>query len=497
MDYKGIAEQILEDVGGPGNIASAAHCATRLRLVLNDESKADKKKVEQIAAVAGSFTAGGQYQIILGPGTVGKVFEEFQKLTGIKEASIADVKAAAAAHMNPAQRFVKMMSDIFVPLIPALVASGLMMGLYNVLTQKGLFGDTALIEHFGQAADLADMIITFANAAFVFLPILIAISAARVFGANIYLGAVVGMIMVHPALLNAWTQGSVEEIPSWVLFGWHIDKIGYQGTVLPVLVAVWVLAKVENWFHKRMPTVLDTLLTPLFSVLVTGFATILVIGPVMRLVGNGVSDFFVWLLDFGGPVAGFIMGGTYSLLVLTGLHHSFHAVEAGLLADPQYLINPLLPIWSMSNVAQGAACFAAWLLIRNRNTKMKDIAIPSTVSAFLGITEPAIFGVNLRLLTPFLAGLLGGGCGGAYIVGMGVGMKGIGVTGIPGLALVDSADILNYTIGFAIAVAVAVVATFAIYKARGWAKEAEDEMNEEEVEDVAIERAKELDKTLS
>lgn len=493
MDYKGIAEQIVKDVGGPGNIASYAHCATRLRLVLNDESKANKKDIEKIPAVAGSFSAGGQYQIILGPGTVNKVHDEMVHFTGIKEQSIAEVKAAAAARMNPAQRLVKMLSDIFVPLIPALVASGLMMGLYNILTQTGLFGDTALIESFGGAKDLADMIITFANAAFVFLPILIAISAARVFGANIYLGAVVGMIMVHPALLNAWTQGSVEEIPVWTLFGWEIEKIGYQGTVLPVLVAVWVLAKVEGFFRKRMPTVLDTLFTPLLAVLVTGFATILVIGPVMRLVGNGISDFFIWLLDVGGPIAGFVMGGSYSLLVLTGLHHSFHAVEAGLLADPDYLINPLLPIWSMSNVAQGAACLAAWFLIRGRNTKMKDIAIPSTVSAFLGITEPAIFGVNLRLMTPFIGGLLGGAFGGAYIVGTSVGMKGIGATGIPGAALVDAPDLLNYIIGFAIAVTVAIAATFVLVKARGFAKEAEDEMNEEEIEDVALVRAKELD----
>jgi len=498
MDYKGIAEQILTDVGGPGNIASYAHCATRLRLVLVDETKADKKAVEKIEAVAGSFTAGGQYQIILGPGTVNKVHDELAKMTNIQEASMEEVKKAAAAHMNPAQRFVKTLSDIFVPLIPALVASGLMMGLFNLLAQPGLWpwlgDDENMIGQWPAIADLAAMINLFANAAFVFLPVLIAFSAAKVFGANQYLGAVIGMIMVHPDLVNAWAQGQAAlegTIPTWSLFGWEVAQIGYQGTVLPVLFAVYFLAIVEKWLHKRMPTVLDMLFTPLFAVIATGFATILVIGPVMRWVGELVSEFFINLLEFGGPVAGFIMGATYSLLVITGVHHSFHAVELGLLTDTG--ANPLLPIWSMSNVAQGGAALAAYFLIRHRATKIKDIAIPSAVSAFLGITEPAIFGVNLRLLTPFLGALLGGGCAGAFVVWQDVTMTSIGATGVPGTALVTPEKIPMYFVGMAISISVAMAATFAITKARGFAKEAEQEMTEEEIEAVALPKAKELD----
>ncbi|MGB8020683.1 MAG: sucrose-specific PTS transporter subunit IIBC [Candidatus Nanopelagicales bacterium] len=496
MDYKGIAEQILKDVGGPGNIASYAHCATRLRLVLHNDDLADKKAIEQIPAVAGSFKAGGQYQIILGPGTVQHVHEELGKIAHIKEASMEDVKKAAASTMNPVQRAVKLLSDIFVPLIPALVAAGLMMGLYNILTQPGLFGDDALISNWPAIADLAAMIIMFANAAFVFLPVLIGFSAAKVFGGNQYLGGIIGMIMVHPALLNAWGQGQAAlegNIPSWELFGWKVAQIGYQGTVLPVLMAVWVMAIVEKWLHKRMPTVLDMLFTPLFTVIVTGFATILAIGPFMRWVGDLISDFFITLLDVGGPFAGFVMGGTYSLLVITGLHHSFHAVELGLLADPDVLANPLLPIWSMSNVAQGGAALAAWFLIRNRKTKIKDIAIPSAVSAFLGITEPALFGVNLRLLTPFLGALLGGACAGAWVVWQDVTMTAIGATGVPGIALVTPDKIPAYLIGMCISIGVAMGGTILITKVRGFAKEAEDEMNEEEIEDVALVRAKELD----
>jgi len=500
MDYKGIAEQILAGVGGPSNVASYAHCATRLRLVLNDDSKIDKRAVEAIPAVAGSFSAGGQYQVILGPGTVNKVHDELAKAGGIQEASMEDVKRAAAKHMNPAQRAVKLLSDIFVPLIPALVASGLMMGLFNLLAQPGLWpwlgDDENLIGQWPAVADLATIINLFANAAFVFLPVLIAFSAAKVFGANQYLGAVIGMIMVHPDLVNAWAQGQAAlegAIPTWSLFGLEVQQIGYQGTVLPVLVAVWFLSVVEKWLRKRMPTVLDMLFTPLLAVIATGFATILVIGPAMRWVGELVSDFFINLLDFGGPVAGFIMGGTYSLLVITGLHHSFHAVELGLLADPEVGANPLLPIWSMSNVAQGGAALAAYFLIRRRATKIKDIAIPSSVSAFLGITEPALFGVNLRLLTPFLGALIGGACAGAWVVATDVTMTSIGATGVPGIALVTPEKIPQYLIGMAISISVAMAATYAITRTRGFAKEAEDEMNEEEIEDTALERAKKLD----
>ena len=354
--------------------------------------------------------------------------------------------------------------------------------------------DENLIGQWPAIADLAAIIIMFANAAFVFLPVLIGFSAAKVFGANQYLGAVIGMIMVHPDLVNAWAQGQAAlegTIPTWSLFGWDVAQIGYQGTVLPVLFAVYFLAIVEKWLRKRMPTVLDMLFTPLFAVIATGFATILVIGPVMRWVGTLISDFFVNLLDFGGPVAGFIMGATYSLLVITGVHHSFHAVELGLLADTG--ANPLLPIWSMSNVAQGGAALAAYFLIRHRATKIKDIAIPSAVSAFLGITEPAIFGVNLRLLTPFLGALLGGGCAGAFVVATDVTMTSIGATGVPGTALVTPEKIPMYFVGMAISISVAMLATFAITKARGFAKEAEEEMTEEEIEAVALPRAKELD----
>jgi sucrose-specific phosphotransferase system IIBC component len=481
-----IAESLTEAVGGRENITSAAHCATRLRLVLADESKADKRAVEAIPDVKGSFSAGGQFQVILGPGLVDRVFRAMEDAGSVREASVEEVKAAAAATMNPAQRLVKLLSDIFVPLIPALVASGLLMGINNLLVAENLFGEQSLISRLPAIADIADVINMMANAAFVFLPILIAISSAKVFGANMYLGAVVGMIMVHPQLANAWTQGPDTEINTWSLFGLEFEQIGYQGTVLPVLGATWVLAKAELWLKDRMPGVANTLLTPLLAVLASGFVTLFLIGPILRTVGDLITTFFVNFYEVGGVLAGAIMGGTYSILVITGLHHSFHGVEAGLLADPEIQHNFLLPIWSMANFAQGGAALAAYLLLRNRQTKIKDIAPAAALSAFMGITEPAVFGVNLRLMTPFLGALIGGAAGGAWVAATNVTMQGIGATGIPGTALVTPDRIPAYVIGLAIAAGVAVAATFVLVRVRGFAKEAEEELEQEEVESVAI-----------
>jgi PTS system sucrose-specific IIC component len=489
-EFRAAAEQVIDAVGGGDNIASAAHCATRLRLVLQDEAKVDKAALERIPQVKGTFSAGGQFQIILGPGTVNKVFAEMEELAGVQEASIEQVKAEAAKHMNPAQRLVKLFSDIFVPMIPALVAAGLMMGIFNLLSQPGLFGDLPLIERFPSIADIAEMVNVMANAAFVFLPILIAIAASKVFGANMYLAAVVGMIMVHPALLNPFLTGQGEEVQSWNVFGLQIPQIGYQGTVLPVIASVYFLAKVEKALRGKMPSALDTLFTPLFAVLATGFATFLVIGPVLRVVGNLISTFFVNLYEVGGPFAGMIMGATYSLLVLTGLHHSFHGVEAGLLSDPNIGVNFLLPIWSMSNVAQGGACLMVYLLLRNRQTKIKTIALPGAVSAFLGITEPAIFGVNLRLMVPFIGGMIGGAVGGAWVALREVGMLGIGATGIPGTALVQATDIGAYVLGMLMATGTAMLATYLLVKTRGFPSEAVQELHGEEVEAEVLPAAK-------
>ncbi|RZI50016.1 PTS maltose transporter subunit IIBC, partial [Aeribacillus pallidus] len=289
MKYDQIAKEILEALGGKDNISAAAHCATRLRLVLNDESKINQEALDKMDDVKGTFSTGGQFQIILGSGTVNKVYQELTKLTGLQEMSTKDVKDAGAKNLNPIQRLVKLLSDIFVPIIPAIVAGGLLMGINNVLTAKDLFIEgKSLIDAYPEIADLAALINTFANAAFVFLPILIGFSATQRFGGNPYLGATLGMLMVHPDLLNGWGYGSAlanGEIPVWSIFGFEIEKVGYQGTVLPVLASSFILAKTEQFLRKYIPSSLDNLLTPLLTIFITGILTFTAVGPITRSAG--------------------------------------------------------------------------------------------------------------------------------------------------------------------------------------------------------------------
>ncbi|ATD55533.1 sucrose-specific PTS transporter subunit IIBC [Clostridium chauvoei] len=445
--YYKTAESILKFIGGKENIVSAAHCATRLRLVLKDESIISKEQLEKLDLVKGMFTNGGQYQIILGQGIVNKVYEEFAKLAEIKEMTTSDVKSAAMKKLNPFQRLARTLSDIFVPIIPAIVAAGLLMGL---LGAAGKFG---LDQYSGSW--WWSMLDWFSSAAFIFLPILVAISAAKVFGANPYLAATIGGIMIHPALQNAWTQGEGYQTMS-ILGIIDMPLLGYQGTVLPILIVVFVMAYIEKSIRKIVPEVLDILLTPLLTVLITGFLALAVIGPAANFIGHGISTFLTYSLDKFGLFAGLLFGGSYSSIVITGIHHSFHAVELGLIADTGY--NTLLPIWSMANFAQGGAALAVYFM--TKNAKMKSISLPSAISAFVGITEAAIFGVNLKYVKPFIGAAIGGAVAGAYVVFTKVAMTAVGVTGLPALTIVTSSSMLNYIIGLAIALVVSFVVTY-------------------------------------
>lgn len=374
MSYKKSAEEILKAIGGEENLDAMAHCATRLRLVLNDESKVDEDTLSNMDVVKGTFSTGGQYQIIIGSGTVNKVFNELEKITGKEASTTSEVKDKSSKHMNPFQKFVKMLSDIFVPIIPAIVAGGLLMGLNNIFTAKDLFYDgKSIIDVHSQFSGLADMINIFANAPFTLLPILIGFSAAKRFGGNPYLGAALGMILVHPGLMSAYDFPKALEagktIPHWDVFGLHINEVGYQGQVLPMLVATYILATIEKWLRKVIPTVLDNLLTPLLSIFITAFITFLFVGPVTRQLGYWLSDGLTWLYEFGGAIGGLIFGLLYAPIVITGMHHSFIAVETTLIADATKTGGSFIfPIATMSNIAQGGAALAAFFIIKqNKN----------------------------------------------------------------------------------------------------------------------------------
>ena len=457
MDYRKTAQDILDQVGGSKNIVSAAHCATRLRLVIADNSKADKGAIENIDGVKGVFEASGQLQIILGTGTVNKVFDEFIAIAGITASSKAEAKEAAAQKQNVFMRAIKLLGDIFVPIIPAIVASGFLMGIMNSLD--------FMINNGFLSMDTSSSIYVFANlfsnTAYTFLQILIAFSAAKAFGANPYLGAVIGMIMINPALQNAYTVATegVQQTQS-VFFGlYDIDMVGYQGHVIPVVIAVWLLSVIEKKLHKIVPEVLDLFVTPLVSVFVTGYLTLSIIGPVFVWAENAVLGGIQWLLTLPLGIGSLIMGGLYAPTVVTGIHQMYTAIDIGQIA--QYGVTYWLPLASAANVAQGAAALA--VALKSKDKKIRSLALPSSLSAFMGITEPAIFGVNLRFFKPFIAGCIGGGCGALYASLVHLGAKGTGVTGIFGILLCLEQPV-QYVIEMAIAVGVAFVISFIMYK---------------------------------
>ena len=453
MDYAKTAQQIYEKVGKKENLISAAHCATRLRLVLADNAKCDAKAVEDIDGVKGVFSASGQLQIILGTGVVNKVYDEFIAISGLTAASKEEVKAAAAAKQNVFKRAIKTLGDVFVPIIPAIVASGFLMGIMEALTfmvNNGFLN----INTSGSIYVFANL---FANTAYTFLPILIAFSAARAFGGNPFLGAVIGMIMIHPNLQNAWTvatEGVLQTQKVW--FGlYSVDMVGYQGHVIPVIIAVWVLCFIEKRLHKVVPAMLDLFVTPLVSVFVAGYLTLSIIGPIFVAVENGIINGILTLLTLPFGLGSMVMGGLYSLTVVGGIHHMYTVIDVGQIA--QYGFTYWLPLASAANLAQGAATLA--VALKTKNTKIKSVALPSSLSCFMGITEPAIFGVNLRHFKPFVCGAIGGAAGAMYASLTGLGASGTGVTGIFGLLLCLH-DSVNYILMMLISVGVSFALTW-------------------------------------
>ena len=328
--YLEAAKQIVAFVGGENNVIRVASCATRLRVVVKDDKKIDVDQIEAMDLVKGTFNNGGQFQVILGTGIVDQVYREFVQVTNIQEVSKEELKEAAGSKLNVFQRMLKSLADVFVPILPALVAAGLLMGLNNVLTAQGLFIEgKSLVEAYPQTADLAEMINLFSNAAFTFLPVLIGFSATNIFGGTPVLGAVIGAIMIHPDLLTGYDYGQAlldGTVPAWNIFGFEIAKVGYQGTVLPVIVSSFVLAKIEQRSRKIVPAMFDNIITPLVSVLLTAALTFIIIGPAMRVVGDGLTEAVMWLFFSLGPVGGAIYGVAYPLLVITGMHHSLVTV---------------------------------------------------------------------------------------------------------------------------------------------------------------------------
>ena len=482
MDHARVARDVVTYLGGADNIDAAAHCATRLRLVINDMDKVDQAALDKDPDLKGTFLAGGMFQIIVGPGDVDQVFDHMVKDHSVREVSKDEAKEEAAKSGNLFSRFIKMIADIFVPILPALIAGGLMMAINNVLQAKGLFGEQSLVDQMKWLKDYADLINLISAAPFAFLPVLVGFSAAKRFGGNVYLGAAMGAAMVSSSLLSAYSMANdaaannfwlyqiigekcsltdgdciaklvtepdqaVSAARAWELFGIHVDKIGYQAMVIPIICVAFIMSVIEKWLHKRLSGTTDFLLTPLITMLVTGFLTFVAVGPLTRQLSVWITDGLNWTFNTLGVIGGLIFGLFYSPIVVTGLHQSFPAVELPLITELQNSGTGgdfIFPIASMANVAQGAAALAVFL--RTRDAKMKGLAGAGGMSAIFGITEPAIFGVNLRLRWPFFVGMGAAAIGSAGVALFGVRGASLGAAGFVGFVSIRTEDIPMYLV---------------------------------------------------
>lgn len=450
MDHAKVAGEVVEAVGGASNISAAAHCATRLRLVIADESKINQQALDDNEDLKGTFAAGGMFQIIVGPGDVDQVYANMVANHGVREVSKDEAKEEAEAGGNVFSRFIKMIADIFVPVLPALIAGGLLMALHSVLTAEGLFGERSVIQMYPALTDYDALINLVSSAAFAFLPVLVGFSAAKRFGGNTYLGAAMGAAMVSPSLLSAYSMTDAaaaakfwaytDQSSVWNLFGLEVTKVGYQAMVIPTLVVTWIMCLIEKSLHKVLKGTADFLLTPLITLLITGFLAFVVVGPVTRELSNYLTQGLDWLYSTLGVFGGLIFGFFYSAIVVTGLHQSFPAIEIPLIK--QGAGDFIFPIASMANVAQGAAALAVFF--KTRDAKLKGLAGAGGVSAVFGITEPAIFGVNLRLRWPFYCAMVSAAIGSAGVALLNVRGQALGAAGFVGFVSIVPKSIPAY-----------------------------------------------------
>ncbi|VDG20271.1 sucrose-specific PTS transporter subunit IIBC [Lactiplantibacillus mudanjiangensis] len=468
MNHAEVANRVLAAIGAD-NLQAAAHCATRLRLVIKDESKIDQTALDNDPDVKGTFETNGQYQIIIGPGDVDKVYAALIAKTGLKEATPDDIKAAAQAgkKKNPLMDFLKVLSDIFIPIVPALVAGGLLMALNNVLTAEHLFMAKSVVEVYPGLKDVADMINVMAAAPFTFLPILLGFSATKRFGGNGYLGATMGMIMVLPSLVNGNNVAAVTaagKMTYWHVFGLNIAQAGYQGQVLPVLAVAFILATLEKFFHKHIKSAFDFTFTPMLSIIITGFLTFTIVGPVLRTVSDWLTNGLVGLYNTTGWVGMGIFGLLYSAIVITGLHQTFPAIETQLLANVAKTGGSFIfPVASMANIAQGAATLA--IFFATKSQKQKALTSSAGISALLGITEPAIFGVNLKMKFPFVCAAIASGIACVFLGLFHVLSVAMGPASVIGFISIASKSIPAFMLCALIAFVLGFVSTF-IYAKR-------------------------------
>lgn len=503
--FENEAREMLEAIGGKGNVAAVTHCATRMRFVLNDTGKADIKRIEKISAVKGTFTNAGQFQVIIG-NDVPIFYNDFTAVSGIEGVSKEAAKSAAKSNQNPIQRVMTMLAEIFTPIIPAIIVGGLILGFRNILEGVGFefLGQKVVdgVKQFDAAGEpvwnTITNVSTFWNgvnhflwlpgeAIFHFLPVGITWSVTRKMGTTQILGIVLGICLVSPQLLNAYSvagTSAAEIAENWVWdFGYFtVNRIGYQAQVIPALLAGLSLSYLEIFWRKRIPEVVSMIFVPFLSLLPALILAHTVLGPIGWTIGKGIS--FVVLAGLTGPVKwlfGAIFGALYAPLVITGLHHMSNAIDTQLIADTATHTTGLWPMIALSNIAQGSAVFAYYLMNR-KNERAAEISLPAAISAYLGVTEPALFGVNVKYVYPFVAGMIGSGVAGLLSTTFNVQANSIGVGGLPGFMAINVKYMVPFFLCMAVAIIVPMFLTF-FFRKSGILTKAEDE---------ALESAEEL-----
>ncbi|MBU3160881.1 PTS transporter subunit EIIC [Clostridium frigoris] len=467
MDYKKIAREVLENVGGKDNIASAAHCVTRLRLVLKDTTKCDKTVIENIEGAKGVFFNSGQLHVVFGTGLVDMVYAAFIEEAGIKESSLEDVKIEGKKNGGKLKEMFKAFSDIFVALIPGIVGCAMILGLRAILMTSGLFGlETTLAKTYKWASDLSsffNIIATGLN----FLPVFIMYSATKRFGGNPVLGIIIGLVLIHPELGNRFDflQGKLPDVSYWNFFGINIPEVAFQGGVFPAILTSLFLAKFEKFLTKRVPQILSFILVPTLTIIVSAAALFLVFGPLGDVIASGLGFVIELLYIKGGVVGAFVFAAVLQPLVITGTHHAIGGIEAQLIASTGF--NYIQPLWAVSIIAQGGACVGMFLLAKKKS-KRREIAISSFIPTLVGVSEPAIFAVNIKdSIIPFACAVLGAGFGGAYMRIFSVKALGFGLTGIPGVTIVNPPVMIHYVIGNIVAFSLTILFIIIYDKLKG------------------------------
>ncbi|MGL4977432.1 MAG: PTS system trehalose-specific EIIBC component [Cetobacterium sp.] len=466
MDKKYLgAKEIIRLIGGKENIISASHCVTRLRFVLKDESKADKKSLESLEIVKGTFTSAGQFQVVIGSG-VKSVYDNIVQLTDVKNISKEEIKNIAKENMSFSQRLIGGFAEIFIPILPAIITGGLILGFRNIIGDLALFGDGSqtLTHLYPVLNEVNSFLWVICEAIFHFLPVAIAWSTAKKFGGSEVLGIILGITLVSPQLLNAYGYASAAaagNIPFWDFNLFSIQKVGYQAQVIPAVISGIVLSKIEINIRKIVPDVLKLVLVPFITLVTTVLLSYIIIGPVSRILGDAIAIGFNQLLT--GPfklLGGAVFGLFYAPLVITGLHHTFLAVDLQLIAAGGTMLWPLV---ALSNIAQGSATLAIFVLFKN-DSKLKSMSMSAGISAWLGVTEPALFGVNLRFKYAFYAAIIGSALAATFSIGTGVLANSIGIGGIPAFLAVQPKYWINYILAILIAVITPFILTIIFYK---------------------------------